>query len=263
MKIVLGTSGYHFPDWSGTFYPERLDKSQWLPYYATHFQAVEINSTYYGLPRLSTVERWAEQTPGDFSFFIKLNSETTHKREGTGEETRLLLEVLSPLSRSGKLRGLLAQFPATFHAGPEEEKYLAKIAANRDGIPLFVEFRHSSWDHENSVELCRRLDLGWVIVDQPPLPTLVRPRPAVTGRIAYVRFHGRNSMTWYNRDQGDRYDWNYSDSELLSWKPRLAALNHRAETSYLFFNNCHAGQAVKNALRMRELLQDQLEAEVI
>ncbi len=257
--IVIGTSGYHFPDWKEVFYPPKLPKHRWLEFYSTQFQAVEINSTYYGIPKAASVAKWVEQTPENFIFLLKVHSDTTHKRQNQCREVSELLERLEPLHTAGKFGGLLAQFPASFHRNREAETYLEFLAKTTVGNPIFVEFRHGSWDQDGSIDLCRRLGIGWVTVDQPLLPNLMRPRPAVVGKIGYVRFHGRNTTTWYNSQAGDRYDWNYSDSELSEWLPRLAAMDNRAEVTYLFFNNCHAGQAIKNALRMREMLLNQFE----
>ncbi len=256
---MIGTSGYHFPDWTGPFYPPGLGKDRWLSFYSERFPAVEINSTYYRLPKASAVERWSEESPDDFRFIVKLNRATTHERAGDCEETAQLIDLLEPLEHSGKLHGLLGQFPASFHAGPGERKYLESLSRRTGGIPLFIELRHASWDSDGSVELCRELGLGWVAVDQPKIAGLAGTRPAVAGDLGYVRFHGRNAKTWYNPKAGDRYDWDYSESELREWIPRLEALSDRAETTYLFFNNCHAGQAIKSAALMKRMLDQQFE----
>ncbi|MBZ0264871.1 DUF72 domain-containing protein [bacterium] len=257
--IIIGTSGYYFPDWAGTFYPSDLKKQDWLTFYAHEFPIVEINSTYYRLPAPETVAKWNMQTPGNFGFVVKVHSDTTHKRKDGAKEVREVLDLFNPLIHNGKFRGLLAQFPVSFHRSTDSEKYLILLAERCENVDLFIELRHKSWDSVDGVSFLRDLNLNWVAVDQPALPSLTRPRPATTGKIAYVRFHGRNAKTWYNPDQGDRYDWEYSDAELETWIPRIRALDSRAETTYLFFNNCHAGQAIKSALRMREMLKNQFE----
>lgn len=218
--------------------------------------------TYYGLPKPATVKGWAERTPPGFQFIVKVNQQSTHQRDNEANEVGELLDLLSPLraDNGSSLHGLLAQFPASFHANAENEHYLALLARWRDEIPLFVEFRHTSWDTDRAVTLCDELGVHWVACDLPPIRSLPDPRPAVTGTTGYVRMHGRNAQTWYGSDAGRRYDWNYSEQELREWLPRLRAITSRAETSYLFFNNCHMGWAVKNALLMKEILQQQFEA---
>ncbi|MFH0882513.1 MAG: DUF72 domain-containing protein [bacterium] len=258
--IRIGTSGYHFADWAGPFYPSDLPKDQWLDYYATQFKILEINTTYYGVPKRSSVVRWAEQTPADFRFIVKVHGDTTHKRETGGEEIPALLASLEPLRAESKLAGLLAQFPASFRANASAKQYIHLIHSHTGEIPLFVEFRHLEWDTDDAVAFCQDEGLGWVTVDLPPIRSLMGARPAVTSSTGYVRFHGKNAKTWYHPELGDRYDWTYSEEELRNWLPRLRALVDRAEETYLFFNNCHAGQAIKSAALMREILrQEQLE----
>ncbi|MBD3167115.1 DUF72 domain-containing protein [bacterium] len=256
--IIIGTSGYHFPDWSGAFYPPDLPKEQWLRYYAERFPAVEINMTYYALPKPEQVARWAQEVPEGFRFTVKLPGETTHKRERDGEEVSEFLPLLAPLRDRGMLVGVLGQFPASFHNEQGERDYLELVVERCGDVPLFVELRHISWDRDDTIEWLSRLGAHWVTVDQPALRGLSRPRPAATGGVGYVRFHGRNRKTWYNPKAGDRYDWDYEEEELKSWIPRLKAMEERAETSYLFFNNCHAGQAVRSAKLMKAMLAGEL-----
>lgn len=207
------------------------------------------------------MESWAARTPRKFRFLVKLHKQTTHERDNEAREIDELLACLAPLRETSppKLAGLLAQFPASFHASAENEGYLSILAERCEGIPVFFEFRHRSWDNERAVELCARLHAGWVAVDLPPIRSLPAPRPAVTVNRGYVRLHGRNAKTWYDQDAGDRYDWDYSERQLRQWLPRLAALESRSEETFLFFNNCYMGQAVKNALLMKEILQRQFE----
>ncbi len=257
--IRIGTSGYHFRDWVGNFYPDGLGSEEWLSYYSKKFSLVEINMSYYGLPKLESVQKWNNQTPDDFGFVVKVHGDTTHKRQTGGAEVAELLSAIKPLVESNKLLGLLAQFPASFHRTKENEDYLRTLSELELPSPLHIELRHASWDRDNTISFLRSLNLGYVAVDQPSLRSLSKARPAVTNTIGYVRFHGRNAATWYDPKQGDRYDWNYSDAELESWIQRVHALEKRSETTYLFFNNCHAGQAIKSALRMKKFLEDQFE----
>lgn len=215
--------------------------------------------TYYGLPKPATVAGWAARVPEGFTFVVKVHQQTTHQRDNETRELATLHDLLGPLRERSMLGGLLAQFPASFHANRDSERYLALLAERVEGVPIFVEFRHGSWDRAEAVTLCRELGLGWVAVDLPPLRNLPPPRPAVTTDTGYVRLHGRNSSTWYHPENGDRYDWNYTDRELGEWVPRLKAMDMRSESTFLFFNNCHMGWAVKNALTLKALLTRQFE----
>lgn len=138
-----------------------------------------------------------------------------------------------------------------------EREYIKKLHNQAGSVSFFVEFRHSTWNRAEAVNFCREQGLGWVAVDLPPLPGLPSARPAVTTPIAYVRMHGRNSRTWYNPEAGDRYDWEYDTDQLREWLPRLAAMTQRADETFLFFNNCHAGQAIKSAILMKELMRQE------
>jgi uncharacterized protein YecE (DUF72 family) len=218
---------------------------------------VEINSTYYGLPKPASVKRWAESTPANFRFLVKAHGDTTHKRETNCREVPELLEAIAPLRTESKLAGILAQFPASFRATGEAMQYIDTLQSQVGSMPLFVEFRHSSWDSEEAVQYCRGRHLGWVAVDLPPIRSLMPIRPAVTVERGYVRLHGRNAETWYDPTAGDRYDWNYTEDQLREWLPRLHAMVDRTEETYLFFNNCHAGQAIKNAALMREIMRQE------
>jgi uncharacterized protein YecE (DUF72 family) len=206
---------------------------------------------------VETVQRWADETPDDFDFIVKVHGDTTHKREGSGEEIEELMTSLSPLVNTDKLKGLLAQFPASFHFNSVAQDYLEKLVQYGHNVPIFTEFRHSSWDCAEAVDFVREKNFGWVVVDLPPIRSLPGIRPASTNSMGYVRFHGRNATTWYNQDKGNRCDWNYEAEYLKKWIIRLKAITGYAEMTYLFFNNCHAGQAVKNALLMREILSQE------
>lgn len=257
--IGIGTSGYYFLDWKGSFYPDNLPKSGWLPYYSEHFSILEINRSYYGIPNEKSVSRWINETPTDFRFFVKLHKDTTHAQCGKSIALLDLLDVLKPLRVKGKLSGLLAQFPASFHNTRENRQYVQELLPAIEGIDLYTEFRHKSWDLDTVVTFCCDIGAHWVIVDQPKIRGLSDTRLAVTGKNSYVRFHGRNAHTWYHPERGDRYDWEYSEAELKPWKMRLKTLEERAETTYLFFNNCHAGQAIKSAYLMKKMLENQFE----
>ena len=122
--------------------------------------------------------------------------------------------------------------------------------------PLWVEFRHDSWAGEDVPALLRATGLGYCIVDEPALPGLMPPGVALTSEDAYVRFHGRNAHNWWSSaTAGDRYDYLYSPDELREWIDKVRALAEQARRTYLFFNNCHAGQAARNARLMSELLR--------
>lgn len=254
--VHIGTSGYSFADWVGPFYPPGTKSGDFLRHYATQFSCVEVNSTYYGIPKPQVLDAMQRKTPDDFRFVVKLNQAMTHER-ATGEALyRDFLGAIQPLKDAGKYHGLLAQFPWGFRRDEPNKAHLEFLRGAFPGEPLWVEFRHSSWVHPALPGWLRERQLGYCDVDEPALPGLVPPLGHVTTDTAYVRFHGRNEKTWWARGGGgDRYDYDYSQRELLDWVERIRKLSEQAKQTYLFFNNCHAGQAARNAKLMEELLR--------
>lgn len=249
----MGTSGYSFADWVGVFYPAGTRSGEMLDHYQRCFNTVEVNATYYRLPPPATLQRMAERTPADFRFMVKLPASLTHQREGGSRAAAGYGDVVRPLRDAGKYAGALAQFPFSFRRSPPHEDYLRQLKAMLPDHPLFVEFRHASWDHPELEASLHELDLGFCSVDEPALAGLFPRRAGVVGPVAYVRLHGRNAGQWWSGG-AQRYDYLYSRAELEQWAGLIRDLAARAEQTYVFFNNCHAGQAVMNARMMEEIL---------
>lgn len=251
--IWIGTSGYSFDDWGGTFYPRGTKPGERLNYYATRFRAVEVNSTYYRLPSPTVMAQMERKTPPGFRFIVKMHQDVTHKRSADDAHYRSFLDVIRPIEDAGKFRGVLAQFPWSFRCTRGAVRHLEGIREQMGDRPVFVEFRHDSWVREGTFEFLQKTGLGFCVVDEPRLPGLFPPIVRETNGTGYVRFHGRNEQNWWG-GEGDRYDYDYSDAELLTWVDSITDLGSRTTDAYLFFNNCHAGRAARNARRMSELL---------
>jgi uncharacterized protein YecE (DUF72 family) len=259
-EIYIGTSGFSFPDWVDVFYPRKLPRDEWLAYYAREFRAVEINATYYRIPPPASFEKMAEVTPDEFSFWVKVPGEVTHRDDDVATIMSSFMAATLPLAESGKWRGALAQFPNSFR--PSENAW-HRILQTRDHLtdkPLAVEFRNDDWMTEEVIAKLDAEGLVYVTVDLPNISGLPKTQTAVTGGIGYARLHGRNRAAWYDHAAGDRYDYDYSPAELEGWLPHIHSLDERAAATFIFFNNCHAGQAVKNARKLRELLMLELES---
>ena len=285
-RFWIGTSGYSFADWVGPFYPPGTKSADYLPYYATQFHCVEVNSTYYAIPEPRVLANMERKTPDGFRFIVKLNQAMTH--EGSRDPTLYtrFLEVVKPLKDAGKYHGLLAQFPWGFKREERTKQHIEFLRERLTGEPLWLEFRHSSWMHPKLPAWLTERSLGYCSVDEPALPGLVPPVTHVTNGVGYVRFHGRNAEHWWGRGRAEalpsrapagapggsgsgsrpsapargergqlRYDYDYSERELAEWVARLNELAKQAKQTYLFFNNCHAGQAARNAKLMEELLR--------
>jgi uncharacterized protein YecE (DUF72 family) len=258
--IYLGTAGFSYPDWKGHFYPERFDNRHMLEFYSARFPVVEINSSWYAIPPPLRFKSMAERTPLDFRFIVKAFQGITHSVPGREEDFRDFLASIRPLADHGKLAAVLAQFPWGFKNTPENRDYLRVLRERMDGQVVMVEFRNQEWIDDAVMGLMQELGLGFCCVDEPRLKGLVRPEVIVTGDTGYVRFHGRNHETWWDREREpwERYDYLYSEEELMEWVPGVLKLVERTSDTYLIFNNHYRGQAVRNARMMARLLPPEL-----
>jgi|YNPNPStandDraft_1061719.scaffolds.fasta_scaffold22575_1 uncharacterized protein YecE (DUF72 family) len=255
--IRIGTSGFSYDDWHGSFYPESLKPGDRLAFYAQHFSTVEINTTYYRQPDPGLFYHFVRRTPDDFCFVVKAYRGLTHEREeATPEAFRQFVEALAPLQQAGKFGCLLAQFPWSFQPTAANRAYLEYLRGQLGDLPVVVEFRHAGWVTDETLDLLRHLGLGFCCVDEPRLRGLLPPVAAVTAPTAYVRFHGRNAAKWWTHDEAwERYNYLYSESELAEWTPRIRSLAAQADTTYVIFNNHYRSQAVRNAQQMAQQLE--------
>ncbi len=259
--IYVGTCGFSYKDWIGPFYPAKTKAAEMLPYYASEFRAVEVDSSYYGVPSLRTVESMAGRTPTGFRFSFKVPQTVTHPPDsssagGVHDDARLLCESLAPMAAAGKLACVLAQFPNAFRPEPKREVYVERVVEAFAGMPVVVEFRNRAWQRPETIELLRRLGAGYCNVDMPHLEGLLDPSSDATASVGYVRFHGRNAKMWWNGSNVTRYDYAYAPQELVPWIERVAEIDAQTEETYVFFNNHANGQAPRNAEMLVSLLDE-------
>ncbi|MBN2587034.1 MAG: DUF72 domain-containing protein [Candidatus Fermentibacteraceae bacterium] len=250
--LRIGTSGYSFADWVGPFYPKGTEKGKMLDYYCGFFSTVEINSTYYRImhPRVS----WniVNKTPEDFDFMVKLHASMTHSRDATPEQWDQYGKMLEPFKESRKLAGLLAQFPYSFKPSEPAVRYVEELNERTGSVTLAVEFRYDEWYDEGILRRLSGDGMALVSVDLPGLPHLPPPVPVGGSPFGYLRMHGRNTARWWEGGPL-RYDYTYSDQELAAWFPAIDRLGEGSGTVFVMFNNCHFGQAVRDAIRLKEL----------
>ena len=261
--LFVGTSGFSFPDWIGKVYPDGLSKGRMFDYYVKiwRFNALEVNFTYYSSPSKRTIISFLRRSPENFMFIFKAPKLITHDawKKGEMEEVKKNIEdflrILEPLKSGGKLGGILLQFPYSFKRSSVNIDYLGAVSMDfKDGnVDIFIEFRNVSWAVKDTFDFLRSIDSNYVIVDEPRLPGLFPYIPGFTGDIAYFRFHGRNER-WFEADGSERYDYLYSSEELEKLADDVKKIRKNAKKTFIFFNNCHNGSAVKNALEFRELL---------
>jgi uncharacterized protein YecE (DUF72 family) len=240
MKPVhIGCSGWNYKDWREAFYPKGVPQSRWLEHYATEFDTVEVNATFYRLPTRDTVANWVEQTPDGFRFAIKASRYLTHVKR-LRELPRYFANFadrLEPLLHTPKMGPVLWQLPPTFKR--DDERLAAALEALPPGRHAF-EFREPDWFVPDVYAALREHDVALVIGDHPKWPFQARE---LTADWTYVRLH-------YGK-RGRR--GNYSEAELETWKRRIAAWRRKAEV-LVYLNNDWEAFAIRNARWLRDRL---------
>ncbi len=242
-KISLGTSGWSYKEWVGPFY-SKMDKSM-LRAYTRVFRTVEIDSTFYRYPSKGTVMGWTRYSPEGFVYSAKLPGLITHEKkldlsEGIEKDLQNFVELMEPLSLSGKLGCILIQLPPKYNYRPKELEEFFRILPTH---PRFsVEFRDLSWMRDETWSLLEKYQVAYTIVDEPLLP----PEIHLTSNIAYFRWHGHGTRPWYN--------YRYSVRELEPWVPKVRETAGKVEKVYGYFNNHYHGYAVENCLQVMEML---------
>jgi uncharacterized protein YecE (DUF72 family) len=259
MALHIGTCGFSYRDWIGPFYPEGIKSLDMLPFYAERFDAVEIDSTYYAIPRPALFESMDRRTPGHFHFTVKAPGALTHlpaEASPSSADAAAFRACLEPIAQSGKLGAVLAQFPNSFHPSADAYRRLAELVRFLPDINVVAEFRHRSWQDDRTLEELRNLSIGICNVDEPRFASLMRPGSEVTSSVGYVRFHGRNYDKWWKQERtsAERYDYLYTKQELSEWIGRIAAVDDRAQQTFVFFNNHRLGKAAANARELAEML---------
>lgn len=251
-NFIVGTCGFSFADWVGPFYPTGTASREMFGFYVQHFSAVEINFTFYAMPRETTIANLADATPEGFLFWVKANHDVTHKGELAGCEQ--FRQALQPMRQAGKLAGLLLQFPQSFHRTIETRKYLAAALGALGPDPLAVEFRHHSWQHPSVLESLSARNVTLAVPDVPDLPGLYHVDPTATTATGYLRPHSRDASKWYAADR-DRYDYSYSPAQLEELAGQWSSLDRPVDRVFAFFNNCHRGQAAANAQAFKRIVE--------
>jgi uncharacterized protein YecE (DUF72 family) len=263
-RIRIGTSGFSFDDWVGRAYPAGLPKAKMLEHYESvlGFDTVELNFTYYAMPTPKTLESMVRRTGADFCFVVRSHKDMTHDiwadedrrvLKDTGDVFKAFREGIGPLVDSGRLGCVLVQLPVFFYPVPQNFEYLQKMPALMPGVSIVVEFRNRAWLRPDAFRMLEKSGMGCCVVDEPKLSRLMPFEPRRTSDVAYFRFHGRN-QNWFNASREERYNYLYSTAELDEFIPALRSVSTGAKTTFVFFNNCHAGAAARNALMMKQML---------
>jgi uncharacterized protein YecE (DUF72 family) len=239
VNVWVGCSGWNYADWRELVYPRGLPPRRWLAHYATLFDTVEVNSTFYRLPSRDAVANWAAETPPGFRFAIKASRYLTHIKRlaNLGQGVERFYERIEPLIEAGKLGPVLWQLPGNFRCDRE------RLGAALEQLPAgrhCIEFRHPSWFNDDVYGMLRHHGVALVIGDTPERPFQTHE---MTADWTFLRFH-----------QGTRgRRGNYSATELEEWARRISAWRRRVEV-FAYFNNDWNAFAVRNALALKRAL---------
>lgn len=292
-EILIGTSGYDYPEWRGVFYPVGLKRADFLPYYATQFNALELNSSFYNMPTAERLLSFWERSGGALKFSVKANRLLTHEiGRDWKSAAQEFLAALKPLAQNKSLASALFQFPQSFHYTDQNRMYLSALLAQFRGLPVVVEFRHAEWIRPSVFEGLFERGASLAFCDLPELKNLPNKNflqaqeggLPFAGKIAYIRLHGRNASAWYakendpqgkeclqdhdalpglpaspksaahDRNGSARYRYDYSDDELSEFTPLIQQAASQGRQVQVFFNNHPDGSGAKNARRMREMV---------
>jgi len=239
--LHIGTSGYIYEHWQGTFYPDDLPQGDWFDFYANHFDTVEINNTFYNLPEADTFKDWAKRAPEDFRYAVKASRYLTHMKK--------LKDPKNPWKKfwqrvqhlSDHLGPILFQLPPKWNCNPDRlEAFLGILP---DNLIAAFEFRDPSWHCKEIFTLLEQAGCALCVHDMEGCAV---PRQA-SGDLLYARFHGSE----------DAYQGRYGRNRLQPWARWLRENGpDSGRDLYAYFNNDQKGYAVKDALALREKLSD-------
>lgn len=262
MEVLIGTSGYDHPELKGSFYPSDLPRKDFLQFYSTKFNALEINSTFYGMPTAQRMLSFWERSEGRVKFSVKLTRLLTHEIDRNWKNSALeFRQAVTSIQEKDALSTILIQFPESFHYTSENRFYLADLIKTFEGFPVVIEFRHRDWIKESVFAGLEARGAGIVFCDMPQLKNLPNGFALKTpfiGPNAYIRLHGRNTNGWYaggeNGKDTPRYDYEYSESELNSFLPIIEKALQEGKNVQMFFNNHPKGIGFKNAMQLKQML---------
>lgn len=244
-EIFIGTSGYNYVHWKNVFYPPELPQGKWLEFYTQHFNCVELNVTFYRLPQKKVFQNWYKRSPEGFKFVIKGSRFITHikRLQDCREALKTFFDNAKELK--DKLLCVLWQLPPSLKFEDKRLKDFVTILRKEYNFCAHsFEFRNQTWFNDLTYQILKDNDLNLCIADSPQFPKCEQ----ITNKFLYLRFHGGSLL----------YGSEYSVDELNSWVNKIKRWNKRIELLLAFFNNDAYGFAVKNALQLKELLNEKL-----
>lgn len=239
-RAYIGTSGWNYPSWRGSFYEGRPAR-EWLVYCAARFSAIEVDATFYRLQSVETFRRWRSQTPVDFRFAIKGHRYLTHNKKLADPLPAIRLERERAAGLGAKLAAVVWQLPHNLHRNVERLEGFARALRCWRRVRHAIEFRHPSWFDQDVAACLRRYRIAACQSDAADWPLW----DAVTADLVYVRLHG-HTLT---------YASNYSEAALKAWAAKARRWMAEGRDVHVYFDNDAYGNAPRNALRLIELLR--------
>ena len=239
-KVFIGTSGWAYNHWIDVFYPEDLKQKDWLDFYIKHFSTVELNASFYHLPKPKTFSNWREKTSKDFIFAVKASRFITHvkKLRNCKEPWQRFIDAAKNLKEN--LGPILFQLPPFLKANPKVLEDFLEILSKKKYL-YTLELRHKSWFCDEIYKILKKYNVALCIADSPHWPT----EEIITSNFVYIRFHGGQIL----------YGSEYSLKELKAWARKIKKWLKQKLDVYVYFNNDAQGFAVKNARQLVRLLK--------
>jgi len=237
-EIRIGTSGWHYKHWLGNFYPQKLPASKMLAYYYEHFDTVEVNNSFYMLPKFETMHAWRDATPVNFQFAVKASRFLTHNKKLKDPQNALDNFLPRAEALGKKLGPILFQLPPSWRINAE------RLTEFLEALPRYhrytFEFREQSWICDEICQILKQYNAAFCIYDIGGFHSPIQ----VTADWTYVRLHG----------PGKKYQGSYSEQVLDEWAERIRNWSANLKAIYVYFDNDQAGYAAQNALTLRKMV---------
>ncbi len=238
-RIFIGTSGWNYNHWRKHFYPEKLPVRSWLEYYTENFDTVEINNSFYQLPKENAIKNWMETTPGNFTFAVKASRYITHMKK-LKEPEDAFSKFFDRIKMLGKKLGpALFQLPPRWHADPDRLAAFMKLIPKK--LRVAFEFRDDTWWKDNILDILKKHNAAFCIYELDGVNSPVE----ITADFIYLRMHGPKGS----------YEGSYDDSELAEWADKIKKWSRKGLDVYCYFDNDEKAYAAKNALTLKRMLE--------
>jgi uncharacterized protein YecE (DUF72 family) len=239
LTFHIGTSGWAYNHWGGKFYPEELPKKEWFNYYKKHLDTVELNTTFYHLPKKSTFESWENNAPRGFIYAIKASRYITHIKKLDDPEPSVKKLFDSVEGMTSKAGPILFQLPPGWKYNSERLAYFLNVLPKN--YKYAFEFRNETWWNDEALSLLKKYNAAFCMFE---LAGVVTPRH-LTADFAYIRLHG----------PGNKYKGSYSDETLEQWAGYFFSWNKTLKKIFCYFDNDDSAFAVFNAIKLNEIIK--------